>query len=138
MKQLINILFLCISISFSFGFTTYQSACNHVQIEKEQEKHSCCHDTNDEKPACHVDEVCDENCCLQPQNVLQLADFFSQNTETKQAKIIKYKLLKSYSELFSSTFNFYNHNEEFDHPNELVYLFYSSQQFCIKNQTWLI
>jgi len=58
-KQFVNILFLGLSILFSFGFTSFQSVCE-LKAEIIESKQSCC---QDEEKADDTDKYLDGECC---------------------------------------------------------------------------
>jgi len=76
----VKILFLGLSILFSFGFTAVESNCKTIN-EISCESHSCCKKEK-EKPQQKKD--CDGSCCLQPISVLRLNDFASINESIQQ------------------------------------------------------
>ena len=88
MIQSFKILFLSISILFSFGVTTKQEVCD-MDVNKEKKccesKESCCNlkeDTNSR-------DDCNKYCCLKSDNILVLNDFFIQNSDGKSTVIVK-------------------------------------------------
>tara|TARA_B100000809_G_C15014928_1_gene486317 strand:+ start:286 stop:690 length:405 start_codon:yes stop_codon:yes gene_type:complete len=73
MMHLIKILFLGISIFFSFGFTTYQANCGTQENKIEVNAHSCCH--SNKKPSCTKSSDCLAECCLKPNNIFVFNQF---------------------------------------------------------------
>ena len=81
MKHVINILFLSISIFFSFGFTTYQHICSSHEQEVEEHAHTCCDLSKD--TVCTDSSDCNDDCCLQPTDYFVFNSFVIQ-VENKQ------------------------------------------------------
>ncbi len=79
--HLIKILFLSISVFFSFGFTTYQHICSSHEEVVEEHAHSCCDIAKN--TVCTDSNDCKDECCLQPTDYFVLNSFVMQ-TESKE------------------------------------------------------
>ena len=80
-----KILFLSISILFSFGYTAFDANCNH--LEKTVVKDSCCHGKEDQSHG-KEKQCCNESCCLEPLAILQLNAFVSHTSKEKQTNTV--------------------------------------------------
>jgi len=99
-KQFINILFLGLSILFSFGFTSFQSACE-LKTEIIESKRSCC---QDEKTVVDTDkhivgeccktDSCEGECCIESNDILLFNDFVFQ-TESVNVDELEISLIPS-------------------------------------------
>jgi hypothetical protein len=80
-KQFLHILFLGISILFSFGFTSFQSACKS-KVEAVASKYACCKNTakknhckqNVKSDSFNTDS-CKSSCCIESVDLFQFTDF---------------------------------------------------------------
>ncbi len=93
MNRLISILFLNISIFFSFGFSTQESACHHQAESNVEEIHSCCQPKA--KTTCHKNEnqPCNGDCCLVSTHLFDLNDFV--NFKTVNAPYIIFETIQN-------------------------------------------
>ncbi|MGV6860805.1 MAG: hypothetical protein ACWA41_03485 [Putridiphycobacter sp.] len=92
MNRLISILFLNISIFFSFGFSTQESACHHQAETNVEDNHSCCQPKS--KSTCHKNEnqPCNGDCCLVSTHLFDLNDFV--NFKTVDAPYIIFETIQ--------------------------------------------
>ena len=132
MLKAVKILFLGLSILFSFGFTAVESHCDKSE-EITCESHSCCEDKH-EKP--HADEDCGGACCLQPISVLSLNDFVNsgkkieQETKIFDADYSLYTLAQTQLPVFGFTTDFTHFMPDFIEKER--------QRHQALNQVWLI
>jgi hypothetical protein len=87
MMHLIKILFLGISVFFSFGFTTYQSKCGKQEIKIEENAHSCCHPKN--KSECTQSKDCKADCCLQTSEFFVFNHFVIGNEKVEKFTVLE-------------------------------------------------
>lgn len=66
MKQLIRLLFLCLAIVFSFGFTVSTSPCQ----KQDTETHSCCQQSKKHSSP----KKCKGDCCVQANTVTKIEE----------------------------------------------------------------
>lgn len=85
MMQVIKILFLSISIFFSFGFTTYQSICGHEEEKVEEHAHSCC--KTEVKSKCTQSNTCNAECCLKPAQFYVLNQFVIESNSVDKSTL---------------------------------------------------
>lgn len=135
MKLMINILFLAITVFFSFGYTSYQSACNHnvSKIEKEDDSHGCCHNT--QTTCCDDKAGCNDNCCLEPKSILELDEFVAFKSN-KQIQVVIFESIKQFIYLFKTDTYYFKSDE----LKSFAYLHSKpiGKQILSKKQCWLI
>jgi len=144
-KQFINILFLGLSILFSFGFTSFQSVCE-LKTEIIESKRSCCQDEekkNDTdkhiKGECCKTDYCEGACCIESIDFLLFNDFVFQ-TESVNVDELEVSLIPSIHTFLlslrrSKLDSFQN---ELIIPPDLFVNNTSASQIIINKQAWLI
>jgi hypothetical protein len=140
MIRFIKILFLGLSILFSFGFTTYESSCNS-QITQNIDitaGHSCCHPEkkiNVTSNACTKSNKCKADCCLHLSNILVFNDFIFNESILYNTDVVLERFLNIDYKLYEFTSNIY-----FSKLDNYQYL--SSKNSCKQRislkQSWLI
>ena len=145
MKQFLHIFFLGLSILFSFGFTSFQSACT-AKVEIIETMHSCCK-VESEKHLSHeymtVDccdtDVCQGSCCIESLDYLQFNDFVVERN-TINLNDLEISLIPSlqYFLLGLANFNVNLLQEQLIVPPDLLIHKSITKHIIIKNQSWLI
>jgi len=144
-KQFINILFLGLSILFSFGFTSFQSACE-LKTEIVESKPSCCQDEEkgDDtdkhiKGECCKTDSCEGACCIESIDFLLFNDFVFQ-TESVNVDELEILLIPSIHTFLlnlrpSKLDSFQN---ELMIPPDLFVYNISAYEIILSKQSWLI
>jgi len=143
-KQIIHIFFLGISILFSFGFTSIQSACES-KVERVEVKHSCCsatelsNDSLQEIESCCGTDLCEGICCIESGDYFQFNDFITE-TESIDLDQLELSLLPSIRHyLLSLKYSEVNLlQEELVVPPDLCLHKSVTKHIILTKQSWLI
>lgn len=146
MKQFINILFLGLTILFSFGFSSFQSVCDE-KIEVIETNHSCCKDEsvkkeisqNKHQDGCCGTDSCQGSCCIESVDFLILTDFVFQ-TESFDINKLEIKLIPSLHtflhKLEGETDKVFEQTLRI--PPDLFVYSSNASQIILEKQAWLI
>lgn len=142
MMYFIKILFLSISILFSFGFTTYEPNCSTqtydlIEVGK---NHSCCHPNkvkDEQSKTCTKSKTCEANCCLIATNIFVLNDFIV-TTEGGIEKTKVFESIKHINVIYKlNNYVFKNYNDKIVNCYYLNSK-YSGKEIISLKQSWLI
>ena len=142
MMYFIKILFLGISVLFSFGFTTYEANCTAQTYEKveDSKNHSCCHPNkinDDQSKECSKSKNCKATCCLQATNIFVFNDFVV-TTDEGVEKIKVFESIKHINVIYKLD-NYVLNN----YSDKIANYYYlnskcSGRQIISLKQSWLI
>lgn len=134
MKHVIKILFLGISILFSFGFTTYQSSCAKSENTIETDAHSCCKTKT--KSECTQSKDCKADCCLETSDFFVFNKFVLQSE--KNERITVFESIKNFK--LGLQFSFVENQVRKKFKNNYPYLYSrrSGRYIISLKQSWVI
>ena len=145
MKQFLHIFFLGLSILFSFGFTSFQSACT-AKVEIIETMHACCKVESEKhlsheymKVDCCDTDICQGSCCVESLDYFQFNDFIVQGN-TINLNNLEISLIPSFQHFLLSLVNS-NVNllqEKLIVPPDVLIHKSITKHIIIKNQSWLI
>lgn len=128
MKQAYRILFLFLTVVFSFGFTTSESAC---KVNKKA-VHTCCQKSEKEE----APQKCKSDCCVQTITISRFEEGIVLNTEAHQQNSI-IKSTVAVNRFVASPFS--NENQTASNTYLLKHLVLKiPKHAAVLTQTWLV
>ena len=134
MMHLIKILFLGISIFFSFGFTTYQSNCGKQENKIEESAHSCC--STKKISECTKSSDCKADCCIQTTDYFVFDQFVIGSEEVTELTV--FESIKNFNREFYLTYIGNTESKNLINDNEFLNFKRSGRYIISLKQSWLI
>ena len=134
MKHVIKILFLGISILFSFGFTTYQSSCAQSENTIEPDAHSCCKAKT--RFECTQSNDCKADCCLKTSDLFVFNKFVIQSE--KSESITVFESIKNFEQGLQFSFVENKVRKKFKNNYPYLYSKGSGRYIISLKQSWVI